>query len=188
MQTRQAFSGSSEELLVANKTTIELFVNGDRYELAIDSHRTLAQVLREDLDLIGTKIGCNQGDCGACTVLLEGRSVCSCLTLALEAAGQQITTIEGLAPSAEQLHPIQEAFVERGAVQCGFCTAGMIMSAAELLSHEPDPDDERIRSGLSGNLCRCTGYYKIVDAIGCAAKSMGTEAETAAAETGGEPS
>jgi carbon-monoxide dehydrogenase small subunit len=142
-----------------------LVVNGDRYELAVDPRRTLAEVLREDLRLVGTKVGCNQGDCGACTVLLAGRSVCSCLTLALEADGLEVRTIEGLAPGPERLHPIQQAFVDKGAVQCGFCTAGMIMSAAHLLAVEPRPDDAAIRRGLSGNLCRCTGYYKIVDAI-----------------------
>jgi carbon-monoxide dehydrogenase small subunit len=140
-------------------------VNGDRYEVAVDPWRTLAEVLREDLGLVGTKIGCNQGDCGACTVLLDGRSVCSCLTLAVEAAGRQLTTIEGVAPSPAQLHPIQQAFVDHGAVQCGFCTAGMILSAKHLLSLEPAPDEARIRRGLSGNLCRCTGYDKIVAAI-----------------------
>jgi carbon-monoxide dehydrogenase small subunit len=147
------------------KQNIVLLVNGDRYEVAIDPWRSLAEVLREDLGLIGTKIGCNQGDCGACTVLLDGRSVSSCLTLAVEADQREITTIEGLAPSADALHPIQQAFVDRGAVQCGFCTAGMILSAKYLLDRNPSPDAEEIRRGLSGNICRCTGYNKIVEAI-----------------------
>jgi len=152
------------------RETIELRVNGDRYEVATDPWRSLAEVLREDLGLIGTKIGCNHGDCGACTVHLDGRSVCSCLVLAVEADGREITTIEGLAPSAEVLHPVQRAFVERGAVQCGYCTPGMIMSAAHLLGHTPSPDEPEIRRGLSGNLCRCTGYTKIVDAVRAAAE------------------
>ncbi len=164
------------------KQTIELSVNGDRYEIAIDPWRTLAEVLREDLGLIGTKIGCNQGDCGACTVLLDGVSVCSCLTLAVEAAGRELTTIEGVAPSPTDLHPIQQAFVDHGAVQCGFCTAGMILSAKHLLCLEPAADEAQIRRGLSGNLCRCTGYDKIVAAIQHVAASDG---EATSGEKGG---
>lgn len=147
------------------KQTIELLVNGDRYEIAIEPWRSLAEVLREDLRLIGTKVGCNQGDCGACTVLLEGRSVCSCLTLAVEAHQRRLTTIEGLAETPSELHPLQRAFVERGAVQCGFCSAGMILSAKDLLTQTPRPTAAEIRKGLAGNLCRCTGYYKIVEAV-----------------------
>ena len=158
------------------KQIIELIVNGDRYEVAVEPWRSLAEVLREDLNLTGTKIGCNQGDCGACTVLIDGRAVSSCLTLAVEAQHRDITTIEGLAPSAQELHPLQEAFLEHGAVQCGFCTGGMIMSAKYLLDKNPDPSPEEIRRGLSGNLCRCTGYNKIVDAIGDAAKRISAEA------------
>jgi carbon-monoxide dehydrogenase small subunit len=154
------------------KQTVELFVNGDRYEVAIDPWRTLAEVLREEIGLIGTKIGCNQGDCGACTVILDGRTVSSCLTLAIEADRLDVTTIEGVAPTPEVLHPIQEAFVAKGAVQCGFCTAGMILSAKQLLDHNPTPSEDEIRKGLSGNLCRCTGYTKIVEAIDSAARSM----------------
>ena len=154
------------------KQTIELIVNGDHYEVAVDPWRTLAEVLREDLELTGTKIGCNQGDCGACTVLIAGRSVSSCLTLAVEAHQREITTIEGLAKSPEELHPIQESFVEKGAVQCGFCTAGMILSAKHLLDRLPQPSEQEIRQGLSGNLCRCTGYNKIVEAIGDAAQRL----------------
>jgi len=159
------------------KQNIELIVNGDRYEVAVDPWRTLAEVLREDLELIGTKIGCNQGDCGACTVLLGGRSVSSCLTLAVEAHQREITTIEGLAKSPQELHPIQEAFMEKGAVQCGFCTGGMIMSAKYLLDKVPQPTELQIRQALSGNLCRCTGYNKIVEAIGDAAGRLTTAGE-----------
>ena len=157
-----------------SKQIIQLIVNGDRYEVAVEPWRSLAEVLREDLGLTGTKIGCNQGDCGACTVLIDGRSVSSCLTLAVEAQQREITTIEGLAESLASLHPIQEAFVECGAVQCGFCTSGMIMSAKNLLDRIPSPNEAQIRHGLSGNLCRCTGYTKIVDAIGSAAAKLAT--------------
>jgi carbon-monoxide dehydrogenase small subunit len=162
------------------KQVIELIVNGDRYEVAVEPSRSLAEVLREDLGLTGTKIGCNQGDCGACTVLIDGRSVASCMTLAVEAQQREITTIEGLAGSLEDLHPIQEAFVDHGAVQCGFCTAGMIMSAKNLLDRNPSPSEQEIRHALSGNLCRCTGYTKIVEAIDAAAGKL------AAAEDKGE--
>ena len=159
------------------KQIIELNVNGDRYEVATETWRSLAQVLREDLGLTGTKIGCNNGDCGACTVLLDGLSVSSCLTLAVEACHHEIMTIEGLAPSAEELHPIQDAFVKKGGVQCGFCTPGMILSSKFLLDRNPNPTESEIRSGLSGNLCRCTGYNKIVDAIETAAESMSAKGE-----------
>jgi carbon-monoxide dehydrogenase small subunit len=152
-------------------------VNGDRYEVAVDPWRTLAEVLREDLNLTGTKIGCNQGDCGACTVLIEGRSVSSCLTLAMEAHKREVTTIEGLAPSPQEMHPLQQAFIDKGAVQCGYCTGGMILSAKHLLDHNPEPDEDQIRKGLSGNLCRCTGYAKIVDAIASAARSLAANKE-----------
>jgi carbon-monoxide dehydrogenase small subunit len=173
--------GNQRDPAVAKKTR-ELVVNGDRYQLAIDPWRTLAEVLREDLGLMGTKVGCNQGDCGACTVVIDGRTVCSCLTLAVEVDGRETSTIEGVAPSATELHPIQQAFVDHGAVQCGFCTGGMILSARHLLTIEPAPDEAQIRRGLSGNLCRCTGYDKIVEAIqqvvdrqGGAEPGVGTE-------------
>jgi carbon-monoxide dehydrogenase small subunit len=159
------------------KQVIELIVNGDRYEVAVDPWRTLAEVLREDLNLTGTKIGCNQGDCGSCTVLIEGRSVSSCLTLAMEAHKREVTTIEGLAPSPQEMHPLQQAFIDKGAVQCGYCTGGMILSAKHLLDHNPEPDEDQIRKGLSGNLCRCTGYAKIVDAIASAARSLAANKE-----------
>ncbi|MBF0507858.1 MAG: (2Fe-2S)-binding protein [Deltaproteobacteria bacterium] len=154
------------------KHLIHLKVNGDDYELAVAPHRTLNEVLREDLAFTGTKFGCGTGDCGACTVIMNGRNVSSCLTLAVEADGKDIMTIEGLAPSGEEMHPIQEAFVTYGAIQCGFCTPGMIMSAKVLLDKNPNPDEPDIRAGLSGNLCRCTGYNKIVEAIEKAAHQM----------------
>ena len=156
------------------KKVITLKVNGDNYSLAVEPSRSLNEVLREDLNFTGTKLGCGDGDCGACTVLVNGRSVSSCLTLAVSVDGKEITTVEGLA-SGEDLHPIQEAFIEHGAIQCGFCSAGMEMSALNLLNQNPEPTDEEIRQAISGNLCRCTGYYKIVDAIGAAAKKMNTK-------------
>ncbi len=154
------------------KHLITITVNGDPYSIAVDPWRTLNEVLREDLGLTGTKLGCGEGDCGACTVLVEGRSVSSCLTLAVAVDGKDITTIEGLALSGEELHPIQEAFIEKGAIQCGFCTSGMELSALNLLTKNPSPDEKEIRTAISGNLCRCTGYYSIVDAIGAAAEKM----------------
>ena len=157
------------------KRLIELIVNGDRYPVAVWPWQSLAEVLRDELNLTGTKIGCNQGDCGACTVLIEGRSVCSCLTLAVEAHQREITTIEGLAEGPDKLHPLQAAFIEHGAVQCGYCTGGMIMSAKYLLDTEPDADEDTIRRGLSGNLCRCTGYVKIVEAVAAAAARLREE-------------
>ncbi len=154
------------------KQTITLHVNGDTHTLAVDPWRTLNEVLREDLGLTGTKLGCGSGDCGACTVMIDGRTVSSCLTLAVEAAGRQVLTVEGLAEFGETLHPIQASFIEKGAIQCGFCTAGMEMSALFLLQGTPAPKEAEIRRGLSGNLCRCTGYNKIVDAIAEAARRM----------------
>ncbi|MGD8388694.1 MAG: (2Fe-2S)-binding protein [Desulfobacteraceae bacterium] len=154
------------------KQTISLHVNGDTYTLAVDPWKTLNEVLREDLGLTGTKLGCGSGDCGACTVMIDGKTVSSCLTLAMEAAGKEILTVEGLAESGEKLHPIQEAFIEKGAIQCGYCTAGMEMSALFLLKGNASPKEAEIRRGLSGNLCRCTGYNKIVDAIESAAQKM----------------
>ena len=154
------------------KHLITLNVNGDTYQLAINPWRTLNEVIREDLNMTGTKFGCGTGNCGACTVLVNGRSVNSCLTLAVEMDGKNITTVEGLAPSGEELHPIQKAFIEKGAIQCGYCTPGMEISALYLLNNNPAPKEGEIRAGLSGNLCRCTGYNKIVEAIATA-----TEAE-----------
>jgi carbon-monoxide dehydrogenase small subunit len=154
------------------KHHINFSVNGDDYSLAVDPWRTLNELLREDLNLTGTKLGCGTGDCGACTVMVDGRTVSSCLTLAVSVNGKSVTTVEGLAPSGEELHPIQKAFIKTGAIQCGFCTAGMEMSALHLLNNNPEPTEKEIRAGLSGNLCRCTGYNQIVEAISVAAEQM----------------
>lgn len=151
---------------------VRLYVNGDPYDVAVDPWRTLNEVLREDLNLTGTKLGCGSGDCGACTVLVDGRAVSSCLTLAVEVEGCEVVTVEGLAYSGETLHPIQEAFISKGAIQCGYCTPGMEMAALHLLRKIPRPSEREIREGLSGNLCRCTGYNKIVEAIAAAADAM----------------
>jgi aerobic carbon-monoxide dehydrogenase small subunit len=153
------------------KKLITLIVNNTTYEIAAAANRTLAQVLREDLGLLGTKIGCGIGDCGACTVILNGRPVSSCLVLAVQANGGEITTIEGVM-NGPNLHPIQQAFVDHGAVQCGFCTPGMILSAKSLLEKNPRPTELETRAAISGNLCRCTGYQKIVEAIQAAGKTM----------------
>jgi aerobic carbon-monoxide dehydrogenase small subunit len=150
---------------------IRLRVNGDRHELAVLPRESLLDVLRDKLNMTGTKKGCNEGDCGACTVIMDGRPVNSCLVLAVEADGLDILTVEGLADGPE-LHPLQEAFMKYGALQCGFCTPGMLMSAKALLDDNPDPSEEEIRHALSGNICRCTGYTKIVQAITEAAKGM----------------
>lgn len=146
------------------KTLITLKVNGRARDLAVEPNRTLLDVLRHDLELTGTKRGCDLGECGSCTVILNGKPVNSCLVLAIQANGSEILTIEGLAgPSG--LQPLQRAFVEKGAIQCGFCTPGMILSATNLLQKNPKPSEEEIRTALSGNLCRCTGYQKIVEAV-----------------------
>ncbi len=154
------------------KHNIKLTVNGDEYSLTVDPWKTLNEVLREDLNLTGTKLGCGTGDCGACAVMVDGRTVSSCLTLAVSVDGKSVKTVEGLAPSGEELHPIQEAFVNQGAIQCGFCTSGMEMAALNLLNHNPSPTEKEIRAGLSGHLCRCTGYNQIVEAVSVAAETM----------------
>ena len=141
-----------------------LNVNGRDYQVGTEQSRTLLDVLRDDLGFTGAKEGCGTGSCGACTVLLDGRAVNSCLVLAAEAAGKKVITIEGLADNGN-LHPLQQAFVEEGAVQCGFCTPGMILSAKALLDANPRPTETEIREGIAGNLCRCTGYEAIVRAI-----------------------
>ncbi len=146
-------------------------MNGEPHEVEVQPHWTLAYVLREVLGLTGTKIGCSGGDCGSCTVLLNGKAVLSCLTLAISAEGKETTTIEGLTKDGK-LHPIQEEFVNRGAIQCGFCTPGMILSAKSLLDENPNPTEEEIKEAISGNFCRCTGYYKIIEAIKEAPKRM----------------
>ena len=154
------------------KQVIEMNVNGEPYTVAVDPWQTLNDVLREEINLTGVKIGCGSGDCGACTVLVDGRAVSSCLSLAIEMEGKKIMTVEGMAPSGETLHPIQEAFIEKGAIQCGFCTSGMELTALHLLNHNPSPTDTEIREALAGNLCRCTGYTKIVEAVSAAGKKM----------------
>jgi aerobic-type carbon monoxide dehydrogenase small subunit (CoxS/CutS family) len=151
------------------KSFIQLTVNGQSVDAAVEPNRTLLQFLREDLGLTGTKHGCGLGDCGACTVILDGQAVNSCLVLAINANGREVLTIEGLAEDGK-LHPIQQAFVDKGSIQCGFCTPGMILSAKALLDANPKPTEQEIRMAISGNLCRCTGYQKIVEAIGEAAK------------------
>ena len=154
------------------KKMITLNVNGQVYDLVIPVNRTLTQVLRENLKLTGTKQGCSVGDCGSCTVLMDGRPVNSCLVLAVEAEGHALQTIEGLAEDG-RLHPVQEAFVEQGGIQCGFCSPGMILTAKALLDKNPSPTEEEIRKAISGNLCRCTGYQKIVESIQSAAERKG---------------
>jgi carbon-monoxide dehydrogenase small subunit len=153
------------------KLPVNLLVNGEPYELWVEPRRTLLELLREDLGLTGTKRGCGTGDCGACTVLVDGKAVNSCLLLALDADGREVVTIEGLAVDGH-LHPIQEAFLEHGGLQCGFCTPGMIMSAKALLDTNPNPTEEEVRYAIAGNLCRCTGYVKIVESILAAAQKM----------------
>jgi len=153
------------------KHRLSLTVNGQEREILIEANRTLLQVLREDLGLTGVKQGCGLGDCGTCTVLLNGRPVNSCLVLALSANGAEVTTIEGLAQDG-RLHPVQEAFIEHGAIQCGFCTPGMILTTKAFLDRtEGVPGRQEIREAISGNLCRCTGYQKIVEAVEAAAQA-----------------
>jgi len=154
------------------KKLIELQVNGEVHSLAVKQNDTLLEVLRDELGLVGTKEGCSVGECGACSVLLNGRPVLSCLTLALDAAGMEITTIEGLS-QGETLDPIQQAFVDHGAVQCGFCTPGMILTAKELLEVQKEPSVDEIKRAVSGNFCRCTGYTKIIEAIEAASRTQG---------------
>jgi len=153
----------------AKKYPLRLHVNGETYELEVKPQRTLLEVLRNELELTGTNEGCATGDCGACTVLLDGVPVTSCLVFALDAHERQITTIEGLG-TTEALHPLQRAFVERGAIQCGYCTPGLIMSAYALLQQNPQPTEAEVRHFIAGNLCRCTGYTKVVEAVLAAAE------------------
>lgn len=150
------------------KETVNFIVNGRKVRLVLEGSETLLECLRDQVGLTGTKKGCDQGDCGACTVLIDGQPVNSCLVLAAEVAGREITTIEGLA-QGDKLHPLQQAFVDHNAIQCGFCTPGMILTSLALLNENPNPSEEEIRRYLQGNLCRCTGYSKIVEAIQAAA-------------------
>jgi carbon-monoxide dehydrogenase small subunit len=158
------------------KRELRITVNGDAYHLLVDAHRTLLDVIRDEIGFTGTKNGCGQGECGACTVLLDGEPVNSCLVLAHEADGRDVVTIEGLGRGGT-LHPVQEAFVQTGAIQCGFCTPGMVMATKALLDRNPEPTRQEILDGLKGNLCRCTGYVKIIDEVEQASCLMG----------GGEP-
>jgi carbon-monoxide dehydrogenase small subunit len=151
---------------------VEFTVNGTRHTVDVEPRRTLADALREDLALTGTHLGCEHGVCGACTVLVDGAPVRACLMLAVQADGGSVTTVEGLAGDGGALHPLQEAFSAQHGLQCGFCTPGMLMSALDLLRRVPDPDRERIREELSGNICRCTGYVGIIDAVQVAAGKM----------------
>jgi carbon-monoxide dehydrogenase small subunit len=143
---------------------VELAVDGERRRARVEARRTLAELLRDDLELTGTHLGCEHGVCGSCTVLLDGLPVRSCLTLAAQADGRSVTTVEGLADGAE-LHPVQQGCLERLSFQCGFCTPGVLLTAAALLDEVPDPDEATVREALSGNLCRCTGYESIVDGV-----------------------
>jgi carbon-monoxide dehydrogenase small subunit len=158
------------------RVRIALDVNGHRHVLNVPPWHTLLDVLRGPLGLLGTKESCREGACGACTVLLDGRPVNACLLLGVSADGRAVTTVEGLAEGGA-LHPLQQAFVECGAIQCGYCTSGMLLSAKALLAACPAPTDEEIRRGLSGNLCRCTGYHKIVEAVRLAAQRMASSAD-----------
>ena len=158
---------------VATKKVIKFKVNGKEQTLEVSANETLVEVLRERLRLTGAKIGCNRGECGACTVLMDGEAVLSCLTLSIECEGKEILTIEGLEdPKTGELDPIQEAFVENFGIQCGFCTPGMVMSAKALLDKNPNPSEEEVKEGIQGNLCRCTGYTQIVESILAAAEKM----------------
>ena len=153
------------------KWKIELTVNGEPYELAVEPWRTLLEVIREDIGLTGAKEACSTGECGNCMVILDGKPVNSCLVLAVDASGKEVLTIEGLAEGGK-LHPIQKAFVDYGAIQCGFCTPGMILAAKTLLDNNPEPTEPEVKEAISGNLCRCTGYVKIIEAILAASHSL----------------
>ena len=160
---------------MAPKRHVQTHINGEPTEFLCRAHQSLSEVLRDELLMMGTKEGCTTGDCGACTVLMDGRLVCACLVLAVEVEGARLETIEGLA-QGEALHPLQEKFLEHAALQCGVCTPGFLVAAKGLLDHNPDPSEQEVRYWLSGNLCRCTGYDKIVAAVLDAAQALGGEA------------
>jgi carbon-monoxide dehydrogenase small subunit len=161
------------------KAHIEFALNGEQAEVAFAPHKTLLEVLREDLGLMGTKHGCELGECGTCAVLLDGRSVLSCLVLGLDVEGREVETVEGMALDGGRLHPLQETFADTGAAQCGYCTPGFLLVAKELLKTNPSPSREEIKEALSGNLCRCTGYIKIYEAVELAAARMRGDEEAA---------
>ncbi|NQT54711.1 MAG: (2Fe-2S)-binding protein [Desulfobacteraceae bacterium] len=146
------------------KKSININVNNKPYKLSVEPNQTLLEILRIQLGLTGAKVGCNMGDCGACTVIMDGKPVNSCLVLAVQANGRNILTIEGV-ETEQGIHPLQQAFIDKGAIQCGFCTPGIILSAKSLLENNPEANEKEIREAISGNLCRCTGYQKIVEAI-----------------------
>jgi aerobic carbon-monoxide dehydrogenase small subunit len=147
------------------KVQIQLKVNGLAYKKEVEPRRTLLELIREDIELTGVKEGCGLGECGTCTVLLDGKPIKSCITLAVQANGREVTTIEGMEGADGALHPIQQAFIDHGAIQCGFCTPGMVLSAKALLDERPKPTEMEVKQAIAGNLCRCTGYQKIVEAI-----------------------
>ena len=153
------------------KHDISLTVNGQHYDVSVEPRKTLLALLRDQLHLTGTKEGCSTGDCGACTVIMDGDTYTSCLVLGVEADGREITTVEGISEDGK-LHPVQEAYVKKGGLQCGFCTAGLIVASVALLDENPNPSDEEIQVGLAGNLCRCTGYTKITEAVQDASRVM----------------
>jgi carbon-monoxide dehydrogenase small subunit len=159
-----------------NSVAISLTVDGKEHELEVPADAYLIDVLRNDLGAQGVKEACDEGECGACTVLVDGAAIDSCIYFAAQASGSEVTTIAGLGDE-RQPHPVQQAFVECGAVQCGFCTPGFVVAAVELLDRTPSPDEPQIRAALAGNLCRCTGYNNIIDAVGLAAQRMRTEAQ-----------
>lgn len=159
------------------KREISFVLNGNMMEMEVDAFRTLLELLRKELEMTGTKYGCGSGECGACTVLVNGKAVNSCLFPAVEIDGASVVTIEGLAKASGELHPLQTAFIEQGAVQCGYCTPGMIMSAKALLDENPNPTEDEIRHALAGNFCRCTGYVQIVDAVKAASQAIFTRGE-----------
>lgn len=162
---------------IKQKAHITFMLNGEQAEVAFAPHKTLLEVLREDLALTGTKHGCELGECGTCTVLVDGKSILSCLMLGLDAEGRKVTTVEGMAENG-RLHPLQDTFADTGAAQCGYCTPGFMLAAMELIDRNPKPSRDEIKEALSGNLCRCTGYIKIYEAVELAAARMrGEEAE-----------
>jgi len=157
---------------MSDRRTISVTINGETYEREVETRLTLADFIRHEVLLTGTHVGCEHGVCGACTILLNGRTARSCLMLAVQANGQEITTVEGIAPNDEELHPLQQAFQDNHGLQCGFCTPGMLTTLIEFLGDNPDPTEKEVREAISGNLCRCTGYQGIVAAALDAAKRL----------------